>query len=60
MREFADAANRWGVKICYYLNVACDHFQTEVQKLTPAEFIRSQVGMLNEVMTQYGPVNRFW
>lgn len=22
LREFADAANRWGIKICYYLNVS--------------------------------------
>jgi hypothetical protein len=24
------------------------------------EFIRRQVGMVTEVLTDYGPVNRFW
>ena len=42
------------------MNVACDHYETEVQKVTPAEFIASQLGMVHEVLTQYGPVNRFW
>ena len=60
LREFADAANRWGIKISYYLNVACDHYATIVEKITPEEFIRRQVGMVHEVLTQYGPVNRFW
>jgi alpha-L-fucosidase len=60
LREFADAANRWNVSICYYLNVACDHYQTTVQKYTPKQFIDAQIGMLREVLTQYGPVNRFW
>jgi alpha-L-fucosidase len=60
LREFADAANRWNVSICYYLNVACDHYQTLVQRLTPAAFTESQIGMLREVLTSYGPVNRFW
>ena len=60
LREFADAANRWNVSICYYLNVACDHYETLVQKLTPKEFIESQMGMMREVLENYGPVNRFW
>lgn len=60
LREFADAANRWGVKICYYLNVAADGYQTLVAKATPDEFIERQMGMLQEVMAEYGPVHRFW
>lgn len=60
LREFADAANRWGIKICYYLNVQNDGYQKLVSKLTPAEFIERQVGMVHEVLTEYGPVNRFW
>lgn len=60
LREFADAANRWGVKICYYLNVADDGFETLVAKATPEQFLATQIGMLTEVLTQYGPVNRFW
>ena len=60
LREFADAANRWGVKICYYLNVQDDGYMTKVAKRTPADFVERQVGMVREVLTRYGPVNRFW
>ena len=60
LREFADAANRWGVKICYYLNVAADGYETLVNKDTPEQFIARQQGMLREVLSQYGPVNRLW
>ena len=56
LREFADAANRWNVSICYYLNVACDHYETEVQGLSPAAFIESQLGMVREVLENYGCV----
>jgi len=60
LREFADAANRWGIKISYYLNVQDDGYMTSVAKFSSAEFIRRQVGMVTEVLTEYGPVNRFW
>eukprot|EP00051_Salpingoeca_urceolata_P027593 m.482267 g.482267 ORF g.482267 m.482267 type:complete len:515 (+) comp22486_c0_seq1:4013-5557(+) len=60
LREFADSANKYGIKICYYLNVQCDGYMTEVNKSTPQDFIDRQVGMVKEVLTEYGPVNRFW
>lgn len=60
MRAFADAANRWGIKICYYLNVQKDGYMTQVAKYSPEKFIDQQVGMLTEVLTEYGPVHRLW
>jgi alpha-L-fucosidase len=60
LREFVDAANKWGIKICYYLNVQNDGYMSKVANYTGAEFTRRQVGMLHEVLTEYGPVNRFW
>ena len=32
----------------------------DVAKYDSDEFIRRQVGMVTEVLTEYGPVNRFW
>ena len=32
----------------------------DVAKYDSDEFIRRQVGMVTEVLTDYGPVNRFW
>jgi alpha-L-fucosidase len=60
LREFADAANKWGIKISYYLNVQNDGYMVDVAKYDGPEFIRRQVGMIKEVLSEYGPVNRFW
>lgn len=60
LREFADAANAWGINICYYLNIQCDGYMTYVANYTPEEYITRQLGMLQEVLTEYGPVSRFW
>ncbi len=60
LREFADAANRWGIKICYYLNPTSNSYHTLVEKLKPEAYIEAELGMLREVLTSYGPVNRFW
>jgi hypothetical protein len=56
LREFTDAANKWGIKISYYLNVMNDGYSVKVAKLGPEEFIRREIGMLIEVMTNYGSV----
>ena len=58
LRDFADAANRWGIKICYYQNVQCNHYNAA--RMTPEQFIEAEVGMLHETLTRYGPVNRYW
>jgi hypothetical protein len=58
LREFADAANKWGIKISYYLNVQDDGYMNSVANYTCADFVARQTGMVNEVLTQYGPVNR--
>ena len=60
LREFADAANRWGIKICYYCNPRDDGYLAKFGNLTPSEFEHRQLGMLSELMESYGPVNRFW
>ena len=60
LREFADAANKWGIKIGYYLNVQDDGYMNFVANYTCEDFVRRQVGMVTEVLTEYGPVNRFW
>jgi alpha-L-fucosidase len=60
LREFADAANRWGIKICYYCNPRDDGHMAQEDGVGPMEFERRQLGMLGELMENYGPVNRFW
>ena len=47
-------------RICYYLNVQADGYQALVANLSGDAFIEAQVGMVKEVLADYGPVNRFW
>jgi alpha-L-fucosidase len=60
LREFVDAAKRWGIKICYYINPMTDGYLANVANVSAAEFQRRQKGMMTEVLTKYGPVNRLW
>ena len=48
------------LQISYYLNVQSDGYLALVAKVGGAEFIRRQIGMLKELLTNYGPVNRLW
>ena len=58
LRQFADAANRWGIGICYYLNVQDDGYLVSVENVTADEMIAREVGMVGEVLREYGPVHR--
>lgn len=60
LREFVDAARRWGVKICYYINPVDDGYLAFVANVSAQEYKRRQMGMLREVIGSYGPVNRLW
>lgn len=60
LREFADSANRWGVKICYYINPLDDGYMALVENVTADVFMERSKGMLREVLEKYGPVHRLW
>jgi alpha-L-fucosidase len=42
LREFVDAAHRWGIKICYYCNVQADGYMALVADLPGKEFAARQ------------------
>lgn len=48
LREFADAANRWGIKICYYLNI-------QVRGLASRVGQASRVGLASRVGSRLAP-----
>lgn len=60
LRTFADACNKHGMGICYYLHPDCDHYSAQVLNVSAAEFSERQLGKIGEVLREYGPVNRFW
>ena len=50
---------RWGIRIGYYLNVQDDGFMTFVANYSGDEFIRRQVGMVREALTECKFICRF-
>lgn len=60
LRDFADAARRWNISICYYCNPVDDGFLAQFGGVDALEFESRQLGMLGELLENYGPVNRFW
>ena len=55
LRQFADACNKHGMGICYYLHPMCDHYSTLVANVTAEQFSQRQLGKIREALTQYGP-----
>lgn len=60
LKEFSDACNEHGIKICYYLNIMNNMYFTFAEKLGAKEYMERELGMLREVVENYGPVDRFW
>ena len=60
LKDFVASAKKWGIKICYYINPMTDGFLANVANVTLDEFKEKQKGMMTEVLTNYGPVNRLW
>ena len=60
LRQFADACNKHGVGICYYLHPSCDHYSAMVANVSAQEFSERQLGKITEAINHYGPISRFW
>ena len=52
LRDFADACNKHGMGICYYLHPDCDHYQAQVLNVSAAEFSENQLGKIGEVLQE--------
>lgn len=59
LAEFVAAARAHDMGVCYYVNVACNHYFTRVLKLSPEEYMEREMGMLEEILTNYTP-GRLW
>ena len=52
LRRFVDAANRWGIGICYYLNVQHNGYFVDVEKIEPREMLRREAPPTNPNPTE--------
>lgn len=66
LREFRDAANRWGIKICYYYcstsksPTTAEGCGTATPPYTADIFFHDTLSRRAEVLTSYGPIRRFY
>jgi len=56
LKEFVASCKKYGVKICYYFAANANCYE---DRPTPEIFLKIQLEQLTELLTQYGPVNRF-
>ena len=57
VKEFVDAARAAGISPCLYFINAWDCYESGD---APDDYLDRQLGMLTQLMTQYGPIYRFW
>ena len=55
--EFVASCRRHGVSPCFYIAPSLD---CAAWTRPPADYLRQQLGMLSELMTRYGPIDRIW
>jgi len=60
--QFVASCNKYGVKPCYYMGPNANGYLSNELKLSADEFVRRQLGMLTELLTNYGTdyVSRLW
>jgi alpha-L-fucosidase len=57
IKEFTEACHENGIRPCFYLSASADGYH---RSLSVEEYIHDELGMLTEVLTQYGPIYRLW
>ena len=58
--QFVKSAKAKGINICYYMGPNANGWLSNHQKLSAAAFVEAQLGMLRELLTDYGPIARLW
>eukprot|EP00730_Choanoeca_flexa_P001381 TRINITY_DN10611_c0_g1_i4.p1 TRINITY_DN10611_c0_g1~~TRINITY_DN10611_c0_g1_i4.p1 ORF type:complete len:572 (+),score=87.06 TRINITY_DN10611_c0_g1_i4:28-1716(+) len=60
--DFIASCRKYGIQPCFYIGPNANGYLTQVLNNTPAEFYKAQMGMIREVLTNYGTdvVSRLW
>jgi alpha-L-fucosidase len=59
--QFVQSCKRYGIKPCYYMGPNANGWLSNHKKVSASEFVRRQLGMLEELLTKYElPPSRLW
>jgi len=59
VKDFVNSCNKYGIKTCYYLSANSNGYDFH-NGISKEEFLARELGMLTEVLTNYGPIDRLW
>lgn len=61
VEQFVASCKKYGVKPCYYMGPNANGYLSNKLKLSAEEFVQTQLGMLNELLTNYDlQPSRLW
>ena len=59
--QFIHSCKKYGIKPCYYMGPNANGWLSNHEKVSASEFVRRQLGMLEELLTKYElPPSRLW
>ena len=56
VKQFVASCKKYGIKPCYYMGPNANGYLTNELKYSAEDFVRAQLGMLKELLTNYGTV----
>eukprot|EP00043_Microstomoeca_roanoka_P005657 m.57165 g.57165 ORF g.57165 m.57165 type:complete len:589 (-) comp13056_c0_seq1:244-2010(-) len=60
VKDFIASCKKYGIRPCFYIGPNANGYFTQVLNYTATEFVEKQLGMIREVLTEYGPISRLW
>eukprot|EP00055_Hartaetosiga_balthica_P017438 m.117021 g.117021 ORF g.117021 m.117021 type:complete len:568 (-) comp9316_c0_seq1:420-2123(-) len=60
IRDFVESCAKYDIEPCFYIGPNANGYFTQVLNYTNDEFYDAQMGMIKEVLTNYGFINRLW
>ena len=60
VQQFIASCRRYGLRPCFYMGPNSNGWITHHERASPAVFMHKQLGMLTELLSNYGPIARLW
>ena len=61
VRDFVASCQKYDVEPCFYFIPSWNNYVTSGLNITdPAEYVEIEIALLQELLTQYGPIARIW
>lgn len=60
VKDFVASCKKYKVRPCFYIGPNANGYFTQVAKYDADQFVKAQMGMITEVLTEYGDISRLW